>query len=400
MVKLITFAHFLDYQKYTTQMQECINTTYGNQTTASLSLCLSPDSHHTSGIPILSTFSKISIGTISSFLVLTGFLGNAVVCFIVYRKPQMRSAINLLLASMALSDIVMSVVCVPLPLITIIHGRWIFGDVVCKIQAFLVEYLTSVAILILFIMSGDRYMIIVKRRDKLTAKFAKILILLVWTIPLVTSLPPAVGLSDYKLFSDHTQCSLAVTNKTYDISFLAIKFTLSFVFPILLTGYAFSAITNTVRTNSFRIDNHPDTEVSLNIAQMSATLGFILIPMKTKLDVDVKFKTRTFKTIMLLYVLVILCISPYSINQIVSNTTGLFQMNRDTIFLWIAFSKSSINPVIYFFRVKKFKETCEEFVPICCRSVNINVLSRRRVNPSSLYQVNGDQSIASISSTI
>jgi hypothetical protein len=310
----------------------------------------------------------------------------------------MRSAINLLLANMALSDILVSILCMPFPFITLLSGEWLFGHVVCEIHNFLLEYLSAVAILILLIMSGDRYMIIVKRRDKLTAKFAKLFIALVWVIPCVITLLPITGLGNYKLQHGHIQCSLRIANKTYDLAHLVIKFSVNFLCPSLIMGYSFIGIGNAVRTNLFRVRNNSETEVSLSIAQTSAKLGFVMIPMETKVNIDVKFKTRTFKTIMLLYFVMFICMSPYSINQLVSNITDMFQVSMDTVLLVLAFSKSAINPVIYFFRIKKFREACGELIPESCKC-SIRTVSKKsnsRVNPSALYLYQGEQSTNSV----
>ena len=376
-------------------MKELTNNTNGNQTTYSPSMC---DDCSNSGIPELSTLGEIFVGIITCILILVSFCGNAVVCFIVYRKPQMRSAINLLLANMALSDILVSILCMPFPFITLLSGEWLFGHDVCEIHNFLLEYLSAVAILILLIMSGDRYMIIVKRRDKLTAKFSKLFIALVWVIPCVIALLPITGLGNYKLQHGHIQCSLSIANKTYDLAYLVIKFSVNFLCPSIIMGYSFIGIGNAVRTNLFRVRNNSETDVSLSIAQMSAKLGFVMIPMENKVNIDVKFKTRTFKTIMLLYFVMFICMSPYSINQLVSNITDMFHVTTDTVLLVLAFSKSAINPVIYFFRIKKFREACGEFIPESCkcRIRTVSKKSNSRVNPSALYLYQVEQSTNSV----
>jgi hypothetical protein len=153
-------------------------------------------------------------------------------------------------------------------------------------------------------MSGDRYMIIVKRRDKLTAKFAKLFIALVWVIPCVITLLPITGLGNYKLQHGHIQCSLRIANKTYDLAHLVIKFSVNFLCPSLIMGYSFIGIGNAVRTNLFRVRNNSETEVSLSISQTSAKLGFVMIPMETKVNIDVSLSLR-FTMIMYLSPLII-----------------------------------------------------------------------------------------------
>lgn len=376
-------------------MKDPVNCSYDNNTLR-LTSSSCTEHFHDFGLQQISTVVQILVGITSCILILTSSLGNAFVCLIVYRKPQMRSAINILLANMALSDILISTLCVPTPLVAILERKWLFGDVLCKVQAFLLEYCMAVAAFTLFIMGTDRYAIIVKRRDKLNTKFAKIYTVLVWSVPLVTTLPPIFGMCEYNLYENHVWCSLTITNTTYDVFFLTIKFAVNFILPALLTAYAFVSIANAVRLNSSRIHNYADTEISLSITEMSSRLGFILIPMNSKLNVDVKFKTRTYKTIMMLYFVFVLCISPYFANQIAAITRSKFQMIPDTLVLWVVFSKSAINPVIYYLRIKKFQIFCKDFVPKCSYlKLNINRFSSksRRVDPSVAYIYNGEHSV-------
>ena len=48
-----------------------------------------------SGVPLAPAPLRISLAIIMMLMIVVGFLGNAVVCIIVYQRPAMRSAINL-----------------------------------------------------------------------------------------------------------------------------------------------------------------------------------------------------------------------------------------------------------------------------------------------------------------
>ena len=80
--------------------------------------------------------SKIILTIIMVITMLGSIFGNSVVCLIVYQKPPMRSAINLLLANMALSNILLALGCMPFALTTLLAESWVFGMVLCRIVAF------------------------------------------------------------------------------------------------------------------------------------------------------------------------------------------------------------------------------------------------------------------------
>ncbi len=140
---------------------------------------------------LMPTALRVALAAIMIFMITIGFLGNAIVCLIVYQKPAMRSAINLLLATLAFSDIIAAV--------HAIHCRhfrnydWSFGVEFCRISIMLYWLFVLEGVSILLIISVDRFLIIVQRQDKLTPHRAKILIAASWALSLCVSLPSVVG---------------------------------------------------------------------------------------------------------------------------------------------------------------------------------------------------------------
>ncbi|MGH0143993.1 UNVERIFIED_CONTAM: hypothetical protein FKN15_038923 [Acipenser sinensis] len=78
---------------------------------------------------------QIFLSTVIIFILLVSFLGNVVVCLMVYQRAAMRSAINILLASLAFADMMLAVLNMPFALVSVITNQWIFGDVFCKVSA-------------------------------------------------------------------------------------------------------------------------------------------------------------------------------------------------------------------------------------------------------------------------
>ena len=63
-------------------------------------------------------------------------LGNLLTYYAVYRNHRLRTIPNMFLIALAISDILMSTICIPFTVASLLHGRWIFGDTVCRWQAF------------------------------------------------------------------------------------------------------------------------------------------------------------------------------------------------------------------------------------------------------------------------
>ncbi len=78
---------------------------------------------------------QVFFGLVIICVLLLAFLGNMVVCLMVYQRAAMRSAINILLASLAFADMMLAVLNMPFALVTMVTTRWIFGDTFCRVSA-------------------------------------------------------------------------------------------------------------------------------------------------------------------------------------------------------------------------------------------------------------------------
>ena len=116
---------------------------------------------------------QIFCGILLVGMMLTAVFGNAVVCYIVYHKPAMRSAINLLLSNLAFVDVFIGLISMTCAFVTIIAEDWILGEGFCKVNAFFFSFLVSESTYVLLAISWDRYLIIVRREETLTPYKAK-----------------------------------------------------------------------------------------------------------------------------------------------------------------------------------------------------------------------------------
>lgn len=337
-------------------------------------------------LPHLSNVAVILLASLMVAMIVISTFGNSIVCLIVYRKPAMRSAINLLLANLAFADIMVSVTCMPFALVTLIKGLWIFGEYLCKLTAFLYILFMMEAILILASISVDRYFIIVRRKDKLNPYKAKLLIAFSWFCSLVVAFPPLIS----DTFAEgYPQCRveypLTIWNKLYII------FALSSIFfiPFIAMSFSYLYILNTVRKNSLRVENHPKT---LSISQ-ATKLGLAGVHHRpSRVNVDMSFKTRAFTTILLLFIVYVFCWAPYTVGSMYlcfGKTENAMDSLLWTILVWLTYLNSAFNPIIYCWRIKKFREACYELMPKTCKLLpHLPGRARRRIRPSAIYECN------------
>lgn len=74
---------------------------------------------------------------INSILFLSGLLGNALVCFVIWRSLQMHTVVNIFIFNLAFSDFFVILVCLPSTLLQDVTETWYLGDTMCKIIPFI-----------------------------------------------------------------------------------------------------------------------------------------------------------------------------------------------------------------------------------------------------------------------
>ncbi|XP_041055603.1 high-affinity lysophosphatidic acid receptor [Carcharodon carcharias] len=331
---------------------------------------------------------RILLAIVMMSMIAVGFLGNAIVCLIVYQKPAMRSAINLLLATLAFSDIMLSLICMPFTTVTIITVEWIFGSYFCRISAMLYWFFVLEGVAILLIISVDRYLIIVQRQDKLNPHRAKIMIIISWAVSFCISFPSVIGWTVVEVPTRAPQCVLGYTETEANRIYAVLLLVTIFFVPFGVMLYSYLCILNTVRRNAVRIHNHAD---SLCLSQVG-------LQRPHQINVDMSFKTRAFTTILILFIGFSICWLPYTVYSLLSVFSKNFYHSQSfyTVsiwVLWLTYLKSVFNPIIYCWRIKKFRESCMEFMPKTLKILpKLPGRTRRRIRPSTIYVCSEQQS--------
>ncbi|ELU07502.1 hypothetical protein CAPTEDRAFT_122278 [Capitella teleta] len=318
-------------------------------------------------------------------IIFVSVLGNSIVCFIVHQKPPMRSAINLLLANMAMCHIVLSLVSLPLVFTTVISGRWMYGDLICKGTAFLHALLVCESIFVLVTISADRYLITVRRLDKLTPRRAKRLIIGSWIGSFFLVMPPCFGVAEYTFHPGWPQCTLGHYSSTGDIIYVVFFFFVLFYGPALLITPAYFAILRNVRVQMRRVTPQPEQITAIADGRLGLRLHKYC---PTRVHVGVNLKARSFKTILILFITYLVCWLPYSFVMIAWIVEQKLDENAiaGSVILLLSYFNCAANPVIYCWRIRKFRDACSEIIPNSMKAItSIPKRAQRRVNPASLY---------------
>ena len=328
---------------------------------------------------LLSDTVEILVSVVVSVLIVFSLFGNLLLCNIVFRRAAMRSGINLLLANLALSDFANAVLNLPLSVVLFNMGTWPLGDVACRINGALCFTMNIVKVLTLTTISIDRYLIIVKRKDTMTPWRANAVIASSWTFAAAVSVLPVIGWGRFKFRCGYIQCLLDVESGGNMVESYLIFVTAVTVFiPAAVFLFVYTRILRTVHRSNFRVENHPPiTPTAMHV--------------KGRLFIDYGYKRRTSATILLLCLLLMACLLPIGVLNIVVALNGFHKsvhLKTYTAFLWLSHLHGALNPIVYFQRIKKFRESLLEVGPkVVSLAGVVSQRSRRRIRPHVTYQV-------------
>ena len=130
--------------------------------------------------------------TLYSVLIMIGVLGNCLVIWAVIRQPAMRTLRNTFITNLAVSDLLLCLVTMPLTLLEIITKYWPLGDsaISCKMAGGLQAVSIFVSTMSITAISLDRYQLIVyPTTDYLKRIGAAAGLLCIWTLSFLLAAP-------------------------------------------------------------------------------------------------------------------------------------------------------------------------------------------------------------------
>ncbi|XP_058117774.1 probable G-protein coupled receptor No18 [Anopheles ziemanni] len=155
-----------------------------------------------------------AIGTalILSLIIIITIVGNILVILSVFTYKPLRIVQNFFIVSLAVADLTVAILVLPLNVAYSLLGRWEFGIHVCKMWLTSDVLCCTASILNLCAIALDRYWAItdpINYAQKRTLERVLALIAGVWVLSLVISSPPLVGWNDWpEEFSSNFPCQL------------------------------------------------------------------------------------------------------------------------------------------------------------------------------------------------
>ena len=311
----------------------------------------------------VSVATKVILSILYTFITLMSLIGNSLVITTFVMDKHMRSVTNIFILSLAIADMMFTLTCVPFNLGIIFEptGVWTFGPFACKLVPFFMTFAVACSSLTLCCIALDRYVAIVhphKFKFLQNTKPATILLVIIWTVSSLCSLPNAL-FYETELIQPLCKNFKCVWPENRFKLPLEIWLTLImlFIVPFLIMSWAYGLI-------GYHLWIRKPVGARRNSIRNS------------------DMKKSVIKMLIMVMLVFVLCWSPIMVLNTLENS--MKSLARKHVFYMklyfqcLCLASSCINPIIYTFMNKKFRDKFVTY--LCCnkkRIFDVSIISQQ-----------------------
>ncbi|XP_072114856.1 endothelin receptor type B-like isoform X1 [Mobula birostris] len=196
------------------------------------------------------------INTIVSCMVfVVGIIGNSTLLRIIYKNKYMRNGPNILIASLALGDLLHIVIDIPITVYKLHAEDWPFGVEVCKLLPFMQKASVGITVLSLCALSIDRYRAVLswsRIQGIRVPMWTVIEIIVIWALSVILAVPEFVAFDLLEMNyrgKMYRVCMIHPMQKTKFMQFYKVAkdwwlFAFYFCMPLACTALFYSLMTS------------------------------------------------------------------------------------------------------------------------------------------------------------
>uniref|UniRef100_A0A6J0SMG4 Neuropeptide FF receptor 1-like n=1 Tax=Pogona vitticeps TaxID=103695 RepID=A0A6J0SMG4_9SAUR len=319
----------------------------------------------TGGSPVNRTFlpyyqhtPAVAAVFITAYLVvfLSCLAGNALVCLVVVKNPRMRTVTNLFILNLAISDLLVGIFCVPTTLMDNLITGWPFNQVVCTVSGLVQGTSVSASVFTLVAIAMDRFhCIVLPFGERLSLLKATVIIIMVWLLAVAIMCPSAIMLTvshmedHYMVLSDGKNttyplyaCYEAWSDNNMRKLYTTILFVHIYLVPLTLILCMYGRVCLKLCSSTMPVSEN--------------------LPCGGRCKANSRKRIKVVKMLILVALLFMISWLPLWTLMLLVDYTNLTDHHLDLLtgyFFpfahWLAFSNSSINPVIYGYYNENFR---------------------------------------------
>ncbi|KAL4005582.1 hypothetical protein ACER0C_005295 [Sarotherodon galilaeus] len=286
---------------------------------------------------------------------------NSLVIAVMLRNLALLQPMNVLILSLAVSDLMIGLCGSLVVTITNYQGSYFIGHTACVFQGFSVNYFGLVSLCTLTLLAYERYNVVCKPKAglKLSMRRSIFGLLFVWIFCLFWAVAPLFGWSSYGPEGVQTSCSLAWEERSWsNYSYLIFYTLLCFIIPVAIIIYCYFKLLTSM--------NKLNRSVELQGGRSSQ-----------------KENDHAISMVLAMVVAFFACWLPYTALSLVVVIDPELHIPPLVATMPMYFAKTSpvYNPIIYFLSNKQFRDcalevlSCGRYIPHGSTSVSIRMHS-------------------------
>ncbi|GFO11666.1 orphan G-protein coupled receptor 54 [Plakobranchus ocellatus] len=314
------------------------------------------------------TLLQVLVPSIWGIIVVIGALGNIIVIFTMCRRSKgfPRTATNCYIVNVALADLAFILIVVPLTTAAYVSDEWIYGEVMCKLQNYIIYVTLLSTCLTLTAMTIDRYFAIVhpiRSLRRRTPKVAAIICMAIWLTCLALCSPYLQVFEVDRVFTGHvylTLCKAAWPNG-WEKPALVIVVLLTYIIPLTIIVGSYTLILRFLWRH--RIGTRKTADCKSEASQAVMGGGTTIANRRKKV-------AKMVAAVVILFAITWLPIHLFNLCFLfVDNFPRNMPMYYVKIFAHtLSYTGSCVNPFVYTIMGDGFRKAFREALPVCSSS--------------------------------
>uniref|UniRef100_A0A8C5GJL9 Gastrin/cholecystokinin type B receptor n=1 Tax=Gouania willdenowi TaxID=441366 RepID=A0A8C5GJL9_GOUWI len=314
-----------------------------------------------------------------SLIFLLSVVGNSLIIAVLLRNRRMRTVTNLFLLSLAVSDLMVSLVCIPFTLIPNLMRDFVFGIGICKLVMYFMGVSVSVSTFNLVAISLERYSAIcnpLTSRTWQTKSHAARVITVTWVASFILMLPYPISstLKQFTRLNNSTghMCRLVWPKDTIQQSWYVSLLLMLFLIPgiIMMTAYGLISLElyRGIRFELSSWKSSRERQPSTGSIKPGDSDGCYLQPNSSRSNLMAK--KRVIRMLLVIVCLFFLCWTPvFVVNawQAFDRRSAYRLTGAPISFIHLlSYTSACVNPIIYCFMNKRFRQGMLATFRDCC----------------------------------
>ncbi|XP_078680130.1 neuropeptide FF receptor 2-like [Branchiostoma floridae x Branchiostoma belcheri] len=304
-------------------------------------------------VPAMKHSTSVTVVIVAFFvaIILLSVVGNALVCAVVCRNQNLRSATSYFIVNLALSDLMVTVLCMPVTLVNHIFTGWRLGELICKLTS-LQGVAVAASAFTLVVIAVDRYRAVMDAMaPKLNGRQSLAILGFIWVLSFAVMVPHALVLGTAERYHGRENDTMVICKEWWQSDGHRQANTLTvfvscYLVPLLIIAILYIRIIIRIGLRQKSFGTEPRTE-----RQRQKQLGYS------------DKKVTMIRMLILVVVLFALSWLPYHVVILMVDFKHFTNAEIQSMYLyaypvvhWLGYCNSTMNPILYGYCNRNFRK--------------------------------------------